>query len=158
MITNNLTSITLYKPNIADCNKVMNMQTEFFSTHCKFNGTCNLHLYRDYIDWLANTINQSHKTNFNNNTNSVKHTYLVDNNSKFIGMVEIIIYFDEKSSQTRAHIIECIRPACRRCGYGKPLMKKAIQECVFLGVAKNYITYERNSKACNETMNKITDF
>lgn len=156
MITNDLNNISLYKPNILDDSKVMDMQKEFFNTYCKFSGTCNLNLFDNYIDWLAHTINQTHQTDFCNN--SIKYTYLVSNNNALIGMVEIIIYHDTILSQTHAHIIECIRPSCRRKGFGKPLIKKAIQECSFLGINKNNITYERNSKASTGTMNKITDF
>ncbi len=158
MTNNNLTNINLRKPNILDCNRVMEMQKEFFATHCKFNGTSNLNLYHDYIDWLANAINQTHKAEFNNNPNSIKYIYLVISNNQLIGMVEIIVYYDTYSLQNHAHIVECIRPSCRRKGFGKPLMKKAIQECTFLGIEKNNTTYERNSKACNGTMNRITDF
>ena len=86
-----INDITLCKPNILDCNNVMEMQSEFFNTHCKFNGTCDLHLFNDYIDWLANTINQTHQTQFNNNPNSIKYTYLVKYQNSLIGMVEIII-------------------------------------------------------------------
>lgn len=158
MITNNLTDITLCKPNILDGNQVMDMQKEFFNTHCKFNGTCDLNLYNDYIDWLAHTINQTHQTEFNHNPNSIKYTYLVTHNQQLIGIVEIIVYYDTNLLQNCAHIVECIRPSCRRKGFGKPLMKKAVQECLFLGIEKSNITYERNSKASRGTMNKITDF
>ena len=158
MITNDLNNIMLYKPNILDDSKVMALQKEFFNTHCKFSGTCDLNLFDNYIDWLAHTINQTRQTKFNNNSNSIKYTYLANNNNELIGMVEIIVYYNPDSSQNHAHIVECIRPSCRRKGFGKPLIKKSIQECSFLGINKNNITYERNSKASTGTMNKITDF
>jgi hypothetical protein len=46
----------------------------------------------------------------------------------------------------------------RRNGFGKPLLKKASHECRSFGVLKENITFERNSKASNDTMNRIMDF
>jgi len=158
MTTNILTNIKLCRPSILDEIKVMDMQKEFFNTCCKFNGTNDLNLYSDYIDWLANTINQTHGTTFNTKSDSIKYTYLATSQDKLIGMVEIIIYYDTNSLQNHAHIIECIRPAERRKGFGKPLIKKAMHECISLGIKKINITSELNSKASNDTMNRITDF
>lgn len=143
------------EPSILDGAKVMDMRQEFLSTFCKFNGTCNLDLYEDYIEWLAHTIKQTHSTIFNNENNATKTTYLINIDNTLIGMVEIIFYVKTHTNIQHAHIIECIRPLCRRKGYGKPLLKKAIYECTSLGIKKENITYERNSKASNDTMTKI---
>lgn len=143
-------------PSILDEQSIMRMQQEFFNTNCKFNGTSNLDLFNNYIDWLANTINQSNNYKFNN-TSCKKFTYLAIINKSLIGMVEIIAYTNP-ANQKSAHIIECIRPSCRRLGYGKPLIKQAIQECLSYGIRKDNITFERNNKASNGTMTKIMDF
>ena len=159
MIKPKCTDLKLNEPTILDCDKVLAMRQEFLNTNCKFNGTCNLDLYDKYIDWLAHTINQTHGTEFNNNPSSIKHTYLVTApENVLIGRVEIIFYYNYQSMQQCAHIVECIRPTCRRQSFGKPLLKKAIQECCAFGIAKQNISFERNSKASNDTMNKITDF
>ena len=73
-------------------------------------------------------------------------------------MVEIVFYYQAHTSQFHAHIVECIRPSERRKGYGKILLKKAIEECRSFGIKKDKVTFECNSKACNGTMNKIIDF
>ena len=157
-ITNTI-DLILREPTILDGDKIFEMRDEFLSTHCKFNGTCNLDMFDNYIDWLAHTINQTHGSDFNNNPSSVKHTFLVLNlEDELIGMVEIIFYYNYKTLQRCAHVIECIRPTFRRHGLGKPLRKKAIQECTSLGTLKKNITSECNCKACNDTMNKIINF
>lgn len=154
----NINDIKLNEPTILDGAKVMDMRQEFLSTFCKFNGTCNLDLYEDYIEWLAYTLNQTHQTEFNNELGASKNTYLVMVDTTLIGMVEIIFYYNYSTNQRHAHIIECIRPSCRRKGYGKPLLKKVMQECHSFGIKNDNITYERNSKASNGTMTKILDF
>ena len=149
--------IKLKSPTILDGEKIMEMRNEFLATNCKFNGTCNLDLYEDYIEWLAHTINQTRHTDFGNYRAS-KDTYII--NSKhdgFIGMIEIILYIADNTI-VKAHIITCIRPSCRRKGYTKIVRKKALQQCTSFGVSKQHITFERNSKASNDTMNKIMDF
>lgn len=159
MIKHTYNDIKLEEPTILDNLAVMEMQKEFLTTSCKFNGTCDLNLYNNYIEWLAHTINQSHGCEFNNKRNCAKHTYLVKGlNDTLIGMVEIIFYTSDDNLKTFAHIIECIRPTQRRQGFGKPLLKKAMHECHSLGIKKENISFERNSKACNGTMNKILDF
>ncbi len=152
--------ITLREPTILDVEKVMDMRKEFLNTHCKFNGTSNLNIYDNYIDWLAYTINQTQQSSFNNNSNCTKFSYLAISKEKniLIGMIEIIFYYDLNLMQKRAHIIECVRPSKRRQGYGKILIKKAIEECISYGLKKYNLTYERNSKASRETMSKIIDF
>lgn len=154
-----ITDIYLQEPTILDSSRVLSMQNEFFSTCCKFNGTCDLDKYHNYLDWLAHTINQRHSTIFDTFENCTKNTYLVSTiNNPLIGMVEIIFYHNPETFSHNAHIIVCIRPCERRKGYGKPLLKKAIQECKSFGIKKENITFERNSKACNSTMSKIIDF
>lgn len=152
--------ILLHEPTILDGDVVLDMRKEFLATHCKFNGTCDLDLYETYIDWLAHTIHQTHITEFANQPSSSKQTYLVSNKKLniLIGMVEIILYYNHQSMHQQAHVIACIRPSYRRQGYGKPLIKKAIQECNSFGIRKEFVTFERNSKASNDTMNKIMDF
>jgi len=155
----NYIDIILRSPNILDDKQIMEMQREFFATHCKFNGTCNLNLFNNYVEWLAHTINQTHGTEFNNNPSSTKHTYLVTNSQNaLLGMVEIIFFYDYETANRCAHIVECIRPIYRRQGLGKPLLKKAIHECNSFGICKQNITTECNSKACNDTMTKIINF
>lgn len=157
MIKHSYNDIIIREPTILDNYQVLEMRKEFLTTNCKFNGTCDLDLYDTYIDWLAHTIHETHKTSFNNN--STKHTYLVtDLSDILLGMVEIIFYFKPQSNQIYAHIIECIRPSERRKGYGKPLLKKAMHECHSFGIRKENVSCERNSKASNDTMNKILDF
>lgn len=149
--------IALREPTILDSEQVMDMRTEFLTTYCKFNGTSNLDIYDDYLDWLAHTIKLTNGTTFNRNDNSAQFTYLVidvDENT-LLGMVEIVFYYDAELMQKRAHIVECVRPSKRRQGYGKPLLKKAIDECNSWGIKKDRVTYERNSKASSETMNAL---
>lgn len=158
MIKPNYEYFKLIEPNILDGKKVMCMRDEFLSSNCKFNGTCNLDLYSNYIDWLANTLNQKSFIQFNEYSAS-KHTYLITTpDETLIGMLEIILYYDTINFKRKAHIVECIRPSFRRKGFGKPILKKATIECSLFGIKKNSITFERNSKACNETMRKIMDF
>ncbi len=155
MITKEL-DFTIHEPNILDEKAVLEMQQEFFNTNCKFNGTSDLNLFNNYIDWLANTINQTHCYNFNNMPGS-KLTYLATINHTLVGMLEIVCYTNINNINC-AHIIECIRPFCRRLGYSKPLLKKAIEECNSFGIRKNNITFEYNNKASSDTMTKIMDF
>lgn len=158
MIKPLIDNIVLREPSIIDENTVLDMKKEFMSTYCKFNGTNDLNLYSDYIEWLAHTINQTHSASFAEFDNAVKLTYLVTDSTttQLIGMIEIILY---TLSRTRhAHVIICIRPSARRKGYGKVLTKKSIYECNSLGVRKEFVTFEHNSKASSDTMSKIMDF
>ena len=151
--------ISFKSPTILNGSAIMEMRNEFLTTNCKFNGTCNLDLYEDYIEWLAHTLNQTHSTEWANFNNALKHTYIV--NSKhdgFVGMAEIILYVATNPVCVKAHIITCIRPSSRRKGYTKIIRKKAIQQCTSFGVDKANISFERNSKASNGTMNKIMNF
>lgn len=158
MIKPIIDNIALREPSIIDEKMVLDMKKEFVSTYCKFNGTNNLNLYSDYIAWLAHTINQTHCTSFEQYNNAVKLTFLVEDIviNQLIGMTEIILY--NYSNVKRAHVITCIRPSSRRKGYGKVLTKKSVYECNSLGVKKEFITFEHNSKASRGTMSKIIDF
>ncbi len=158
MIKPLIDNITLREPSIIDENAVLDMKKEFISTYCKFNGTNNLNLYSDYVEWLANTIKQTHSTTFPEFDNAVKLTYLVTDSTtnQLIGMLEIILY--NLNNIKRAYVITCIRPSARRRGYSKILTKKSIYECNSLGVRKEFVTFEHNSKASNDTMSKIIDF
>ena len=127
MILTKECDFNIYEPTILDECPVIEMQKEFFSTNCKFNGTNNLDVFNNYIDWLANAINQTHFYNFCG-IGSKKLTYLVNINNNLIGMFELIIYTNTQNYRS-AHIIQCIRPSCRRLGYSKPLTKKIIHEC-----------------------------
>ncbi|MBO5910157.1 MAG: GNAT family N-acetyltransferase [Clostridia bacterium] len=103
-------------------------------------------------------MNQTHGVNFNNISNATKITYLVvDEINTLIGIVEIIFYC-QTDYQFSAHVVECIRPTQRRKGYGKLVRKKAIEECNSFGIKKDKISFECNSKACNDTMKKLIDF
>ena len=151
--------IIIREPSILDNYYVLEMRKEFLTTNCKFNGTCDLDKYEEYITWLAHTLHQTHSSSFNNEINCTKHCYLVtDSNNILLGMIEIIFYTNKHTMRPHAHIIECIRPSQRRKGYGKPLLKKAIHECHSYGIKKEDVSFERNSKASNDTMNKILDF
>ena len=158
MIKPLIDNIVLREPSITDENIVFDMKKEFISTYCKFNGTNDLNLYSDYIEWLAHTIKQTNSATFAEFDNAVKLTYLaIDSTSnQLIGMIEIVLY--TSSHTRRAHVIICVRPSARRKGYGKVLTKKSIYECNSLGVRKEFITFEHNSKASSDTMSKIIDF
>lgn len=151
----NYSKFELREPTILDEKLVLNMQQEFFNTNCKFNGTSDLNLFNNYIDWLANSINQRRNYSFHEFFGK-KYTYLATLNGDLIGMLEIIFY--SQQSESYAHIIECIRPIYRRQGYGKPLLKRAMHECCSFGIKKENISFERNNKASSGTMNKIMDF
>ena len=153
----NIDEIELMEPALQHSNSVMRMRQEFLSSYCKFNGTGNLELYNKYIDWLTNAINNNHLSLFNN-VNFTKLIYLVFYKTQLIGMLEIVFYYNYNIHQQCAHIIQCIRPSSRRQGYGKPLLKKAINECCSLGISKTNISSESNGKASNGTMSKIVDF
>ena len=156
MILTKACDFNIHEPTILDECSVIEMQKEFFNTNCKFNGTSNLDLFNNYIDWLANTINQGYFYNFCG-ISGKKFTYLVTINNHLIGMFELIIYINSQNQQS-AHIVECIRPSCRRLGYSKPLIKKAIFECLSFGIRNTNITFERNNKASNASMTKALDF
>ena len=152
-----VTNLILREPTIIDEEMVMDLRTEFYNTNCKFNGTCDLDLFASYIDWLAYTL-QHCKYNFSLAKDHTGHVFLAIKSNLLIGMVEIIEYIDLTNMKRKAHIIECVRPSQRRKGYGKLLVKKAIEECRSWGIKREFVTYEMNSKASTGKMNQITDF
>ncbi len=129
------------KPNILDEIDVLDMRKEFLSAFCKFNGTCDLNLFPNYINWLAHTINETHKNN--------RYTFLIKQNSALLGALEITI----NPITPTAHAILCLRPSVRRKGYSKPLGKQALYECALYGVKKDHVTLEFNCKSARHTIN-----
>lgn len=150
-------NLILREPTIIDENMVMDLRAEFCKTHCKFNGTNDLDLFSSYIEWFVYTLKHI-KYNYNIIKDYISYTYLVINNDELIGMVEIIQYVNLSKMKNSAHIIECVRPSQRRKGYGKLIVKKAIEECRSWGIKREFVTYEMNSKASSDTMNHIIDF
>ena len=139
----------LRTPTILDENKVVNFRNEFLIKHCKFNGTCNLDQFNDYLEWLAYTISMANgcKCDTDGKCAIKTYTYLAINKTDdaLLGMCEITHYCN--SSSQHAHVIECLRPSERRKGYGDILTQLSIEECRSFGIKKDKVTIERNSKS-----------
>ncbi len=144
------------KPHIFDRDIINSLRAELCASCCKFNGTSDLDLYPDYIEWLAHTLNITRY-----NVDGIGyHTYMAirKSDNKLIGMAQIQFCFNSDTLNTTAHIVECVRPSERRKGYGRLILQKGIEECRSLGIRKDKLTFERNSKASLNTMNKVSNF
>ena len=144
------------KPHLFDKDIILDLRAEMLASCCKFNGTSELDLYSEYIDWLAHTLNIS---SYNLDGESY-HTYIAmrKSDNKLVGLAQIKFCFNHNNLTTTAHIVECVRPSERRKGYGRLILQKGIEECRSLGIRKDKLTFERNSKASTGTMNKISNF
>ena len=144
------------KPHLFDKDVILDLRAEMLASCCKFNGTSDLDLYNDYVEWIAHILNISAY----NITGESYNTYIAirKSDNKLVGMAQIKFNFNNRDLTTTAHIIECVRPSERRKGYGRLVLQKGIEECRSLGIRKDKLTFERNSKASTGTMNKISNF
>ena len=116
----------LRKPTLNDKKQVLDYIKEHYNNNeYRINGSNDI-TTMEYEDWL-NTLNDNEEGK--NIEWGISETYILVNNSKVIGMLNIRYTINEEIAEIYGHIGYGVRPSERRKGYATYMLKEALVKC-----------------------------
>lgn len=106
----------------------------------------------DYITWLNYIKSCRNKDTCPSGYVSSDTYFLINSDEKILGAISIRHYLNDDLLSTGGHIGYGIRPAERKKGYAKMMLKMALEKCKEIGIKRVLVTCDKDNIASARTI------
>lgn len=118
----------------------------------KINGSCGLHHFERYEDWLEQ-LEASAQGGIPGRVPSTTFFAVLQPRNLIVGVTDIRHYLTEESVHN-GHIGYAVRPEERRKGYGSGILRLALIKAYELGVIEAVVCCDKNNRASRRVIEK----
>lgn len=148
-----MNEIYLTPPNPFHEELVLDYRSECLASGEKqINGSCGLHHFKKYKDWMANVERNRNMPITPNTTRADSYLAFRAEDDRLVGTIQLRHSIPKPLEICGGHIGYEIRPSERRKGYGKAMLKEVLKIARQLGMKRVRIDCDKENAASRNTI------
>ena len=142
--------IKLILPSLEMKNRAMDFRSEFIERGEKIHGSCGMHHYGDFTQWL-NIVRQTAVNPPEGHPHSTTYFGIRVTDNSIVGVINIRHYLREEWYHN-GHIGYSVRPSERNRGYASEMLRQALIKAEQAGIMETVVTCNRDNRASRKVI------